>query len=74
MKFTIKFYIFELVYNHGHNILRLLMDEQIFVALQVKRSMVISNENFIELLPSAYPYSQNENFVSGSKNLLKNRN
>ena len=31
------------------------------------------SQNFIELVPSAYYYSWNENFVGTSKNLLKNR-
>ena len=32
------------------------------------------SQNLIELLPSAQPYSRNENFVSPSNNVLKNRN
>ena len=32
------------------------------------------SENFIELLPSAQSSSENENSLSASKNLLKNRN
>ena len=34
----------------------------------------IKSPNFIELLPSAQSSYPNENFVSTSKNLLKNRN
>ena len=39
-----------------------------------KKRNVIKSQNFIELLSSAEPSSRNENFVSPSKNLLKNRN
>ena len=31
-------------YNHVHNILRLLMVEQIFLSPQVKQSMIVSNK------------------------------
>ena len=59
---------------------------QIFLLPQVKRSVLISNKlvyasceqlktylNLIQLLPSAQSYPRNENFVSASKNLMKNR-
>ena len=39
-----------------------------------KKRNVIKSQNFVELLSSAQPSSRNENFVSPSKNLLKNRN
>ena len=32
------------------------------------------SQNFIELLPSAQPYYQNENFVNTTKKPVKNRN
>ena len=47
-----------------------LIAQQIFLSTQVKRRVIISKE----LLPSTQCSSQNENFVSTSKNLLKNRN
>ena len=76
-------YIYLTIYNHVHNIL---MIKQIFLSPQVKRSVINSNKfvykygniskisNFIELLLSAQSSSRNENFVSTSKNFLKNRN
>ena len=44
--------------------------------LRILRNQDISgkSQTFIELLPNAYSLSRNENFVSTSKNLLKNKN
>ena len=44
--------------------------------LRILRNSEILEEslNFVELLPNAQSSSRNENFVSTSKNLLKNRN
>ena len=70
------------------------MVEQIFLSLQVRQSVIISNKHgictfphemssdlkdsgksqkFTDILPRAQSSSRNENFVSTSKNLLKNR-
>ena len=37
------------------------------------KEISVKPQHFIELLPSAHSSSRNENFVSASKNLLKNR-
>ena len=45
----------ELLYNHGHNILRHLILYQIFFSPQVKRSVIISNKRDIYELPHELP-------------------
>ena len=42
-------------YNHVHNILRPLMVEEIFLSPEVKRIVVISNNNSICDLPHEFP-------------------
>ena len=45
----------DLVDNHFHNILKLLMFQQIFLSPQVKQSAIISNKDGIYELPPELP-------------------
>ena len=44
-------FVFTAIYNHDHNILRLLIFHQILLSQQVKRSLIISNKHGIYEVP-----------------------
>ena len=52
------------IYDFSHKLLNNYIGSQ-----EISRK----SQNFVELLPSALSSSQNEKFVSASKNLLKNK-